>query len=267
MRARGALAAAALLCAACGPPRLKLPSGPGIPSSDAADAIAQAMAPCRRVTTITAEIAVSGSAAGHRVRGRLSAGLAAPASVRLEAVAPFGQPLFILVATDDDATLLLPRDERVLEHGRPAAVLEAIAGVALSPAELRSVITGCASSPDLSRARQAGELWRIVSDNENEIYLHRDAATAPWRAVATLHGASTPDGWRAEYRDFQDGLPRKISITSVDSRRYDLQLSLSQIDVNAALAPEVFRVQIPRSAEPITIAELRRSGPLGGDGR
>ena len=60
-----------------------------------------------------------------------SVGVAAPASARLEAVAPFGPPLFIFAATDDDATLLLPRDERVLEHGRPAEVLDAVAGVPL----------------------------------------------------------------------------------------------------------------------------------------
>ena len=66
------------------------------------------------------------------MRGRLLAGLAAPASARLEAVAPFGPPVFIFVARDDEATLLLPRDRRVLEHGRPTAVLDAVAGVPMS---------------------------------------------------------------------------------------------------------------------------------------
>ena len=55
-------------------------------------------------------------------------------------MAPFGQPLFIFVATGDDATLLLPRDERVLEHGRPDAVLEAVAGVPLGAADLHDDI-------------------------------------------------------------------------------------------------------------------------------
>ena len=52
-------------------------------------------------------------------------------------MAPFGPPIFIFVATSDDATLLLPRDDRVLEHGRSDAVLDAVAGVPLSAADLR----------------------------------------------------------------------------------------------------------------------------------
>ena len=103
---------------------MKLPAGPGAPAPDAADALAQATSVCRGIRTLTAEVAASGKAAGSRFRGRLSVGVAAPASARIEAVAPFGPPVFIFVATNDDATLLLPRDDRVLEHGRPDEVLE-----------------------------------------------------------------------------------------------------------------------------------------------
>ena len=89
----------------------------------------QATTRCIEVNTLTAEIAASGSVGGRRVRARLSAGITRPAAqgaamppgARLEAVAPFGPPLFIFVATGNDATLLLPRDNQVLEHG-PAAV-------------------------------------------------------------------------------------------------------------------------------------------------
>src|SRR5206468_367196 len=83
----------------------------------------QAPSACRAVTRLTAEIAASGSVGGRRLRARLLGGFTAP-SVRLEAIAPAGPPFFIFVATGRDATLLLPRDERVLEHGEPAAVLE-----------------------------------------------------------------------------------------------------------------------------------------------
>ena len=120
-----------LLSASCAAPLMKLPAGAGVPAADAAGALAQATAACRGIKTLTAEIAITGSAGGHRVRGRLLAGVAAPASVRLEFVAPFGPPLFIFAATGSDATLVLPRDERVVEHGDPAVVLNAVAGVPL----------------------------------------------------------------------------------------------------------------------------------------
>jgi len=35
------------------------------------------------------------------------------------------------------------------------------------------------------------------------------------------------------------------------------------VETNAQLGPDVFRVQIPRDADPITLDELKRSGPLG----
>lgn len=265
---RFAVVFCAALFASCGPPLMKLPAGPGAPAPDAADILNQATAACRNVRALTAEVAVSGSVGGRRIRARLSAGVAAPASARLEAVAPFGQPLFIFVATGEDATLLLPRDQRVLEHGRPEAVLEALAGIPLNAAELRATLSGCpVGAVNPQNARQLGDDWRVVADSAGgEIYLHRDNASAPWRLVAAIYGNASRK-WRAEYRDFQNDLPRIVRLASINAPRssgFDLQLVLSQVEINVPLDPEVFRVQIPRSFDPISIDELRRSGPLSG---
>ena len=248
---------------ACAPKLLKLPAGPGGPAPDAREALAEATAACQSITALSAEIAVSGSAAGRRLRARLLTGVARPGSARIEAVAPFGAPLFIFVARGNDATLLLPRDDRVLEHGRPAAVLEAVAGVPLDPIELRSTLTGCAVAADVEGARQIGDDWRVIPDGPTEIYLRRDPHAAPWRLVATVHppGTSGEGEWRAEYRDFQDGLPRTIHLAAADRKRFDLRLALSQVDINQTLGTDVFTVQIPRSADPITLDELRDARP------
>ena len=245
-----------VLCGGCAAPLMKLPSGPGAPAPDARAAIDEATAACQRVDTLTAEIAASGSIAGERVRGRMVAGVARPASARLEAAAPFGAPLFIFVARDDDATLLLPRDDRVLRHGRPDRVLEAIAGVPLDPAALRVSLTGCAEAPNADEARAIGDDWRIVRDGTGEIYLHRDSHTAPWRVVA-----ATRDEWRAEYRDFHNDLPRSIRLRSRDGRRFDVRLALSQVDVNVTLGADAFTIRVPESAVPISLDELRDARP------
>jgi len=121
---------------------MKLPS-PGAPAPDAHEAAAEAMTACRGVQTMSAEIGASGSVGGNGLRGRLLVGVAAPASARIEAVAPFGQPIFIFVARgpgNDAATLLLPRDNRVLEHAAPGAVLRAITGMSLDAADRKSVV-------------------------------------------------------------------------------------------------------------------------------
>jgi hypothetical protein len=241
---------------------MKLPEGPGAPAADAADALTQATAACRGIRTLTAEIAASGKVNGQRFRARLSVGVATPASARLEAVAPFGPPVFILAANNDDATLLLPRDERVLQHGRSADVLDAVAGVPLSAADLRFVLTGCASEVSRPEGRALGADWRVIDAGQNEtLYLHRAAATQPWQLVAALRSFG-----RVDYRDHLNGLPRSIRIASRagDIRAgasFDLTLALSQVETNVALEPDVFRVQIPPSARSITLEELRRARP------
>jgi hypothetical protein len=251
----------------CGAPMMKLPSGPGAPAPDAADALTQATGACRAVRTLTAEVAASGKAAGRRFRGRLSVGVAAPASARIEAVAPFGPPVFIFVATNDDATLLLPRDDRILEHGRPDEVLNAAAGVPLSPADLHTTLTGCAPPVSQPQGRELGSDWRMVSEGRGStgdaLYLHRDGAAQPWRLVAVIHRAKQP-AWRAEYRDHQNDLPRSIRVATIDARQgagFDLSLGLTQVETNGPLDAGVFRVEIPRSAQAITLDELRRARP------
>lgn len=261
------IASIAALSISCGAPLMKLPSGPGAPAPDAADLLARATSTCRGVRTITAEIAVSGSVGGRRTRGRLSAGLAAPSSARLEAVAPFGQPFFIFAATGNDATLLLPRDRRVLEHGAPDAVLEAIAGVPFGAEELRTTLTACPTrAADATGARRLGDRWRAVPiDADREVYLHRDGPSAAWRLVAAVRRAAGPErGWRVEYRDFQNDLPRTVRVTSESAgpSGFDLRLALSQIETNVPLESDVFRIQIPESTTAISLSELRQSGPL-----
>jgi hypothetical protein len=189
--------------------------------------------------------------------------LQSPASARLEAVAPFGQPLFVFVARGNDATLLLPNDDRVLEHGRPGAVLEALTGVPLDAGDLRLAMTGCASGGDASRGQQLGDDWRLVPNGEVLIYLHREKRAPPWRLVAVVHREAGRPEWRAEYRDFDDGLPRTVHLVSVEKNRFNLRLALAQVETNAQLPAEAFQVRVPASADPITLDELRRAGPLG----
>ena len=251
---------------------MKLPAGPGAPAPDV-EALKATTAGCQSVATITAEIGAAGSIDGRGLRGRLLAGLATPASARLEAIAPFGQPLFLFVARDGQATLLLPRDGRVLERGQPEAVLEAVAAIPLDPSSLRESLIGCATLAESAMTRAVGDDWRVVADIGRDVYFHRESSGAPWHLVAVVHRNPDRPVWRAEYREFHIGpsqsLPRSVRLKSVDSNRFDLRLTLSQVEVNAPLGPEVFQVRIPAGTQPITLEELRGASPLGAksDGR
>lgn len=251
-----------LSCSAGLSPLITLPAGPGAPAADAVDVLAQATAACRSVRTLTAEIALRGTAAGRRLRARLSAGVAAPASVRLEAPAPFGPPVFIFVAIDEDATLLLPRDERVIEHGRPDAVLDAVAGAPLTAHDLSAALVGCAPEGSPSAGRALGDDWRVVRVSADgivsELYLHRGRAE-PWRLVAMNREGGATGMIRIEYGDFHNDLPQSIRLKSLGQSAFDLALALSQVDTNTPLEADVFRLDIPTSAVPITVEELRNA--------
>jgi hypothetical protein len=257
--------AAALLLSSCAAPLLTLPTEPGVPATDAAPLLEQATAACRGIRTFSAEVGVSGRVGGRGLRrARLLIGVAAPASIYIDAPAPFGASAFIFSATDDDATLLLPRDRRVLEHGRPDLVLEAITGVPLTPPELRETLTGCAFAATAADARRVGDEWRVLR-GAGEWYLRRERAADPWRLVAVVHHEPGRPAWRVEYRDFQDDLPRAMRLKSADAHRFDVSLTLSQVEINAPLDADTFRVQVPASYAPISLDDLRRAGPLAED--
>jgi hypothetical protein len=254
----------AFLCLAatgCGAARQPLPTGPGDLAPDAVSVFSQAVAACRGVTSLSAEMSVRGTAAGQRLRGRVLVGVAAPASALLDAAAPFGASLFIYAAHEGDSTLLLPRDQRVLPHGDPAAVLEAVAGVPLDPRDLRQTLTGCALEGEAQSGRRFGESWRVVTINDDRAFLRRTHGV--WRLVAVLHHEADGRGWRADYADFERELPQTIRLSSADDgRRFDLRLRLSQLEVNPPLGPDVFALKIPPSLSPISLEELRRAGPM-----
>jgi hypothetical protein len=68
--------------------------------------------------------------------------------------------------------------------------------------------------------------------------------------------------WRSEYAEFVNDLPRSIRLASTDGDRFSLRLVLSQVETNVQLDPDVFEVQIPPGWNPISIDELRSTGPL-----
>src|SRR5439155_5612177 len=169
---------------ACTPKPPALPAGAPSPFPEYQQAWTEATRECAGVQTLTASLAMSGKVAKTTLRGRIDAGFAAPSSLRLEAVAPFGRPVFVLVATGDAGTLLLERDNRVLRGARPADIVEALAGVPLGAADLRAVVTGCglwaAASPHEGRRYADG--WAAVDLDDGTAFLRQ--ANARWRMAA-----------------------------------------------------------------------------------
>jgi hypothetical protein len=242
----------AVSCATRLPPR---PSGPSSPSSDAAAHFAAATSRCAGLRTLTAELGLSGRAGDERVRGRVITGLARGGSVRLEGVAPFGAPVFILAARDERATLLLPRERRVLDDTPVAQVIERLTGLALGADDLLQALAGCVGAGEAANGRRWSAAWEAVDTVDARTVFLRQQAGA-WQ-VAAVDGA----GWRADYRAVENGFPTEVRLRSEDGR-VDLVASVRQLEVNAAIDAAAFDVEIPPGTEAMTLDQLRSVAPL-----
>ena len=180
--------------------------------------------------------------------------------MRFEGVAPFGQPGFILVARDDAGTLLLPRDNRVLQGARPEDILGAMTGITLSPADLQAILTGCVTPMS---AATGGRLHRngwasIDVAGGARLFLQRQ--DVEWEVRA-----ATRPGWQIEYPDWQGDFPRTVRLRSTtEAIDVNLTADVAQVEANVDLPASAFMVNVPESALPITIGELRNGGPLRG---
>jgi len=189
------------ISAACGAKRVPLPSDPGSPLPNYSELHAEVTASCRGARTLTAELGLRGRVSGKRLSGRLVAGFERPASMRLEAVAPFGPPGFILATRDAQAVLLLPRDERVVKGQSAQTILGALTGVALAPADLQALLTGCVLPAPMPRAgRLHANGWASIDlDGGATIFLQR---MGTWQVRAARR-----DGWEVDYPQWQGQFP------------------------------------------------------------
>lgn len=257
-RAWLALVVGALLAAACGrQPRIALPSGTGTPLPDFTSAYTEATAECAAVSCLTASIRLSGRAGPTKLSARIDAGFAAPARMRLEGfprVSFGGRPFFIFVADSRDSTLLLPHDGRVLRSAAPAEVVEALAGVPLGPADLRALVAGCglpAAPPSAAWSYAGG--WVRLDAGETSLFLRR--LSGRWRVAGAARA-----GLHAAYTDFSTDRPASLQLRT-DKGGVDLRLRFAQVEIDPALDPRAFEVEVPPDAAPLTIEELRRTGP------
>jgi hypothetical protein len=251
---------ALVILAACAERSPVIPTGAGEPITTGSSVAAEVFGHCQQLSTLTAEIRLSGHAGRQKLRGRLIAGFSKPASIRLEAVAPFGPPVFILAATAADSTLILPRDARVMRQVPPADILEALAGISVPPSDLLPLLAGCVPSESMpADARGYGSDWVSLRSGAWTAYLQRHAER--WQ-LATITGPKV----MAEYSAFTGAragvLRLRESATGTAKPQVDLSLALSQVELNVPVPAAAFQVAVPAEASPISLDELRQSGPM-----
>jgi hypothetical protein len=261
-----AAAMSAVVFSACASRTFSPPAPGGVAAPEGVAQFRQAVTACASIDAMTAEAGLSGRVAGSRARGRLHLGLSKAGGLRIEGIAPFGAPIFVLAGRADKATLVLTRDQRVVSNTPARDLVEALAGVALQPVELLELLTGCLGHRDAvaengvaPSAQRAGRLTWVRTDSGVEAWL--DTAQGAPLVVALRRGPLLVD-----YPQRAAGAPQTIHLVQQEgdgARVADLTLRLSDVAMNATLPPSAFDVEVPADAKPMSLDELRRSGPLG----
>jgi hypothetical protein len=251
-----AVVACAIVLSSCAARVPARPSGSETPDPTAVDAFNEATKQCAGLQRVTAELRLSGRAGGERLRGTLHVGLAAPASVRVEAIAPFGQPFFILAGRDNRATLLLPREDRVLRDAPVASVFERLTGLALNATDLRLILTGCLSAPaNPSNGRAFARGWRAVT-LASGVVAYLKSVNGATVVVAADHGQ-----WHVDYAGHLNNWPRQVRIRSA-SGEVDMTAVVGEFEINTEIDSRAFDMAVPSTAAPMTLDHLKSVMPL-----
>ena len=242
------------------PAGIVLPQGPGTPYSSHRDALTAAVSACRGVRTMEFLLSLRGRSGDAVLRGRVRGAVARPGSLRLEGLAPFGAPRFVLAALPEAAALVLPRTRQVVRDAHPREMLYALAGLPLGPDDLRAVLTGCVvPDPRSVAGRRYGDGWLAVElDGDATVYLR------PFDGVlAVVAGAR--GGLTVEYGEHVRGMPRRVRIRVAGagaSPATDLTADLVQVRINTPLHPEAFVLRVPDDYTPVPLEELSGAAPL-----
>lgn len=252
--------AAALVFAGCATPRIALPQDAGTPLADYAELFDAAAGACRGVRTLELVLAIEGETGDTRLRGRVRGALARPDSLRLEGIAPFGAPAFILVAGESPAVLLLPRQRRVVTDATGRELLALLAGLPLDPADLRAVLTGClVPEPTPVAARTYRNGWVGVQlEDDATLYLDPGGDTP-----VIVAGRRT--GLVAAYGDHARGMPRRVQVRTTPPGSVDTEVTavLSQVSINVEIDARAFARIVPGNFAPTSIDALQPdAGPL-----
>ncbi len=187
--------------------------------------------------------------------------------MRLEGVAPFGPPVFTLAGRGDSATLVLQRDERIIRNAPPEAILEALTGVSLGPADLLAAFTGCvlpAPRPVAGRVH-SGDVASIDIESDDQgqqrratLFLKRSGSR--WQLFAARR-----DRWQIEYTFAAGMFPQSVRLVSLSPDvAVNIAAALAGIETNVDIDPAAFAVQEQKNLQPLTLDELRQAGPLRG---
>jgi hypothetical protein len=257
---RGLCASLALgMTAGCMRAAFVPPTGPGEPVPDAAAAWDQASHGCGDVHAFVAGARASGKVGSERIWPvSLEVAVTNTDSIYVSATAA-GNSVFVLAGSNGRARLWLRQDQRVVSAS-PSEIMEAVVGVALSPAQLLGMLSGCvARTVDVATAARHGSLIELRAP-EGRLFLTQVAGH--WEVRALVTDAFVVELSRRAGRQPDDVWIRSSGKAAIDAT---LHLAISDGQVNGPIPPTVFELPAGAgTASPMTLDELRAAGAWKG---
>jgi hypothetical protein len=153
--------------------------------------------------------------------------------------------------------VLFPREKRALADTKVADVLARLTGLDLGAAELRLLLSGClVEGAQATDGRTYGGGWRAVTLGEGRTASLREVAGRPL-VMAADYGP-----WQIDYTEHLNGWPRAVRVRGASGSDIDVTARLQQLEINVALDPKAFDVEIPEGTERVTLDDLRSIAPL-----
>ena len=151
----------------------------------------------------------------------------------------------------------------MLRGAKPEDILGALTGVALGPADLQAILTGCVvPEPQADRRAPTCQRMGVDRSGRRRHALSRSpfADVADGRQVRQI-GSFARRAAQAGRSSIQRGAAafrnRSVCSPIKPAPMVDLTATLSQIETNKDLEGAAFTVNVPPGAEPITLDELR----------
>ena len=221
--------------------------------------MARTTATCQSRQSYSGSLGLTGKLGARRIPGLASAVLfvvvTRDGQVGIEAQVS-SQRVFRLGGTAERATLLLPADGRVVID-RADDIVDALIGVRLGPERLFGILGGCgAVGAGPVAGERVGDVLRVKTAAAT-VFLARVAGE--WRPRAVDF-----DDLLVDYREWKDGLPLSVLLRSRGGTDHAavLTLTVKSADLDAPIRASAFQVNVPEGTLPMSIDELRSTGPL-----
>ena len=238
--------------------QIRVPSGASASVSEHEATWNDLSRPCRSVQSTDLVVMFHGFIGERSLRRtRARAAVKRPGFLRLEGMAPFGAPAFILIAKPGDATLLLPRERQVVQDASASDLLYFLSGLSLEPDDVHALLTGCVVQDGVSlSARTYGDDWIAIELSGGATVYSRRSSLPPVISMGTVGDLVV------EYSEHVRGLPRKLRIQTIAATpSTDLTIELTQVNVNTAINPEAFEVLVPPTFSPVAFDDFQLQSP------